>query len=111
MDLSTPLMYVKGVGPARAAMLEAKGLKMVEDLLVYAPFRYEDRSNVKTVARSRAGRNGHGAGRGALDESFRDFKRRNLGIVRSHVHRRIARDADWEVVSRRRILRMFFAGA
>jgi ATP-dependent DNA helicase RecG len=43
-------MYVKGVGPARAAMLEAKGLKVVEDLLAYAPFRYEDRSNVKPVS-------------------------------------------------------------
>jgi ATP-dependent DNA helicase RecG len=42
-------MYVKGVGPARAAMLEAKGLRVVEDLLFYAPFRYEDRSNVKTI--------------------------------------------------------------
>ena len=30
-------------------MLEAKGLKVVEDLLTYAPFRYEDRSNVKTI--------------------------------------------------------------
>jgi ATP-dependent DNA helicase RecG len=50
LDLSTPLMYVKGVGPARAAMLEAKGLKLVEDLLTYAPFRYEDRSNVKPVS-------------------------------------------------------------
>src|SRR5579872_1924936 len=43
-------MYVKGVGPARAAMLEAKGLSTIEDLLTYAPFRYEDRSNVKTIA-------------------------------------------------------------
>jgi ATP-dependent DNA helicase RecG len=43
-------LYVKGVGPARAAMLEAKGLVTVEDLLAYVPFRYEDRSNVKTVA-------------------------------------------------------------
>jgi ATP-dependent DNA helicase RecG len=42
-------MYVKGVGPARAAMLEGKGLKVVEDLLTYAPFRYEDRSNVKSL--------------------------------------------------------------
>ncbi|HTS75967.1 MAG TPA: ATP-dependent DNA helicase RecG [Bryobacteraceae bacterium] len=49
MDLATPLMYVKGIGPARAAMLESKGLKTVEDLLLYAPFRYEDRSNVKTI--------------------------------------------------------------
>src|ERR1035438_8138779 len=50
MELSTPLTYVKGIGPARAAMLESKGLAAVEDLLAYVPFRYEDRSNVKTVA-------------------------------------------------------------
>lgn len=49
MDLQTPLMYVKGVGPARAAMLEAKGLSTVADLLSYPPFRYEDRSNVKSI--------------------------------------------------------------
>ena len=42
-------MYVKGVGPARGAMLEAKGLRVVEDLLTYAPFRYEDRTNVKLI--------------------------------------------------------------
>ncbi|MGD0200064.1 MAG: ATP-dependent DNA helicase RecG, partial [Bryobacteraceae bacterium] len=50
LTLSTPLMYLKGVGPARAAMLESKGLKTVEDLLAYPPFRYEDRSNVKPIA-------------------------------------------------------------
>jgi ATP-dependent DNA helicase RecG len=50
MDLTTPLTYVKGVGPARGAMFEAKGLLTVEDLLSYVPFRYEDRSNMKTVA-------------------------------------------------------------
>jgi len=49
LDLNTPLTYVKGVGPARAAILEAKGLRVVEDLLYYAPFRYEDRSNVKSI--------------------------------------------------------------
>ncbi len=43
-------MYVKGVGPARAEQLENKGLRLVEDLLTYAPFRYEDRSNLKTIA-------------------------------------------------------------
>ncbi len=50
MDLNTPLEYVKGIGPARAAMLQAKGLLTVEDLLSYAPFRYEDRTNIKTIA-------------------------------------------------------------
>src|ERR1039458_9732232 len=49
MDLTTPLTYVKGIGPARAAMLQAKGLATVEDLLGHMPFRYEDRSNMKTV--------------------------------------------------------------
>jgi ATP-dependent DNA helicase RecG len=44
-------MYVKGVGPGRAAMLEAKGLNTVEDLLAYTPLRYEDRSNLKPIAR------------------------------------------------------------
>jgi len=42
-------MYVKGVGPARAEVLETKGLRTVGDLLTYAPFRYEDRSNVKAI--------------------------------------------------------------
>src|SRR5512138_1537697 len=42
-------MYVKGVGPARAEQLAAKRLHVVEDLLMYAPFRYEDRSNVKPL--------------------------------------------------------------
>ncbi|HUA61701.1 MAG TPA: ATP-dependent DNA helicase RecG [Verrucomicrobiae bacterium] len=50
MDLSTQLIQVKGIGAARAVMLEAKGLYTVEDLLGYVPFRYEDRSNLKTIA-------------------------------------------------------------
>ncbi|MBM3814252.1 MAG: ATP-dependent DNA helicase RecG [Acidimicrobiia bacterium] len=50
MDLETPLKFVKGVGPARAEMLESKGLRVVADLLTYAPFRYEDRSKVKRVS-------------------------------------------------------------
>ena len=50
MNLATPVKYVKGVGPARAAVLETKGILTVEDLLAYAPFRYEDRSNLKPIA-------------------------------------------------------------
>ena len=50
MDLATPVQYLKGVGPARAAMLEAKGIQTLEDLLTYPPFRYEDRSNLKRIA-------------------------------------------------------------
>ncbi len=50
MDLGTPLQYVKGIGPARAEMLAAKELRVVGDLLYYAPFRYEDRRNIKAIA-------------------------------------------------------------
>ena len=31
-------------------MLAARGLETVEDLLNYFPFRYEDRSNMKTIS-------------------------------------------------------------
>ncbi|MGH9674354.1 MAG: ATP-dependent DNA helicase RecG [Bryobacteraceae bacterium] len=51
MDLNTSLMYLKGVGPARAEVLKEKSLNTVEDLLYYAPFRYEDRTNLKPVAK------------------------------------------------------------
>ncbi|MBV9766959.1 MAG: ATP-dependent DNA helicase RecG [Acidobacteriaceae bacterium] len=50
MELSTPLQYVKGIGPARASMLAAKDLESIADLLYYAPFRYEDRRNVKAIS-------------------------------------------------------------
>lgn len=49
LDFSTPLQYTRGIGPARAKSLEAKGLFTVEDLLFYMPFRYEDRSNLKPI--------------------------------------------------------------
>ncbi len=50
VDLSTPITYLKGVGPQRGKVLEGKGILTVEDLLYYMPFRYEDRSNVKPIS-------------------------------------------------------------
>src|SRR5215471_17592541 len=48
--LSTPLQYLKGVGPRRAADLERVGLVTVEDLLYRFPIRYEDRSRFQPIA-------------------------------------------------------------
>ncbi|MDR3700107.1 MAG: ATP-dependent DNA helicase RecG [Candidatus Sulfopaludibacter sp.] len=79
MDLTTPLSYVKGVGPARAAMLEAKGLVTVEDLLAYVPFRYEDRSNMKTVAQLAPGEMATVI-TDVRATKMSGFKRRNLGL-------------------------------
>src|SRR5580698_5972994 len=40
---STEVMYLKGVGPQRAELLAERGIRTIEDLLGYLPFRYEDR--------------------------------------------------------------------
>jgi ATP-dependent DNA helicase RecG len=79
MDLSTPLTYVKGIGPARAAMLEAKGLTAVEDLLGYVPFRYEDRSNVKTIAQLAPGEMATVMAE-VVSSMASGFRRRKLGL-------------------------------
>jgi len=53
--LSTPLQFLKGVGPRKAADLKRAGLVTVEDLLYRLPFRYEDRSHMQPIASLRPG--------------------------------------------------------
>ena len=48
--LATPLQFVKGVGPKRAADFSAAGLETVEDLLLRLPFRYEDRAQLRPIS-------------------------------------------------------------
>jgi len=72
-------MYLKGVGPARAAMLAAKGLKVAEDLLTYAPFRYEDRSNVKALRDLAPGEMATVLAE-VRSTKVSGFRRRNLGL-------------------------------
>ena len=55
LELSTPVQYVKGVGPRIADLLAAKGIRTVGDLLYYLPFRYEDRLNPRGIAELRPG--------------------------------------------------------
>ncbi len=50
VTLSTPVQYLKGVGPQRAALLEERGIASVADLLAYLPFRYEDRIRFTPIA-------------------------------------------------------------
>ena len=79
LDLATPLQYVKGIGPARAEMLAAKGLQTVADLLYYAPFRYEDRSNVKQIAQLAPGEKAAVMARVA-SAKLSGFRRKHLGL-------------------------------
>ena len=53
--LQTPLQFLKGVGPRRAADLAHAGLTTIEDLLYRFPLRYEDRSHLQTIASLRPG--------------------------------------------------------
>jgi ATP-dependent DNA helicase RecG len=46
LTLATPLQYLKGIGPARAAALQRKGLTTLSDALFYFPRRYEDRRRI-----------------------------------------------------------------
>jgi ATP-dependent DNA helicase RecG len=55
LELSTPVQYVKGVGPRIAEVLAAKGIHTVGDLLHYLPFRYEDRLNPRGISELRPG--------------------------------------------------------
>jgi ATP-dependent DNA helicase RecG len=55
LEPSTPVQFVKGIGPRLAEILAAKGIATVDDLLHYLPFRYEDRLNPRSVAELRAG--------------------------------------------------------
>jgi len=48
--LSTPVRYLRGVGPERAAALAERGVTTVADLLSNLPFRYEDRTRFTPIA-------------------------------------------------------------
>ncbi len=55
LELTTPVQYVKGIGPKLAEVLATKGIVTVGDLLNYLPFRYEDRLNPRGIAELRPG--------------------------------------------------------
>ena len=99
LDTSTPLQYVKGIGPARAAMMERKGLFTVEDLLLYAPFRYEDRTNVKPIAQLAPGEMATVIAE-VKSARLAGFRRRNLGLF----------EAVFTDSSRERLLAKWFHG-
>jgi len=75
---STPLRYLRGVGPRRAENLAAAGFHVVEDLLFHLPLRYEDRRRVAAVAAVDAP--GQWTVRGTLSE-LRAVRTRRRGFV------------------------------
>jgi len=49
VNLEAPVQFLKGVGPRRAEMLAAHGIRTIGGLLEYLPFRYEDRSRFRSI--------------------------------------------------------------
>ncbi len=56
MESQTPLEQIAGISTRRAEALHSAGIRTVGDLLLYKPFRYEDRTNFQVIADLRAGR-------------------------------------------------------
>jgi ATP-dependent DNA helicase RecG len=46
----TPVQYIKGVGPARSKLLAKLGIRTLNGLLFYIPWRSEDRKNLKRIS-------------------------------------------------------------
>ncbi|MDE3216888.1 MAG: ATP-dependent DNA helicase RecG [Gemmatimonadota bacterium] len=55
VTLETPITYLKGVGPRRAAAFQKMNVKTAGDLVWLVPHRYEDASTVSPIARLRTG--------------------------------------------------------
>ncbi len=55
LEYTTPIQFLKGVGPKRAEALQRLGVRTVGDLLYHVPHRYLDATAVTPVARARVG--------------------------------------------------------
>jgi ATP-dependent DNA helicase RecG len=51
----TSVQYIKGVGPARARLLEKLNIRTLEEILYHFPRRYEDRKNLRKISDLRYG--------------------------------------------------------
>lgn len=49
-DLENDVKYLKGVGPAKALLLNKLGINSIKDLIEYYPRNYEDRREIKNIS-------------------------------------------------------------
>jgi ATP-dependent DNA helicase RecG len=82
--LATPLQFLKGVGPRRAADLERAGLVTIEDLLYRFPIRYEDRGRLQPIASLKPGQAASIAGR-VLSCGLRSTRRPGFKIFEAAI--------------------------
>ncbi|MDD5432639.1 MAG: ATP-dependent DNA helicase RecG [Candidatus Omnitrophica bacterium] len=79
--INTPVRYLKGIGPKRAAAFASKGVFTVEDLLYYFPYRYEDRSNLSKISKLQEGQVQAIKAQVIVGGERRSFRRRGFSIT------------------------------
>lgn len=79
--LSASLRYLKGIGPKRAKLFHKAGLKTIEDLFYYFPFRYEDRTNFIDIAKLQKGQTYTIRGQVFLKNARTSFRGRVFSII------------------------------
>jgi ATP-dependent DNA helicase RecG len=82
--LATPVQFLKGVGPRRAADLQHAGLVTLEDLLYRFPLRYEDRSRLQPISSLKPGQMASIAGR-VLVAGLRSTRRPGFKIFEAGI--------------------------
>jgi len=82
LRLKTPVQYLKGVGPRRAALFKSVGVETVEDLLQYIPRRYLDRSTVTPISQLRPQQSATVIGR-VETAGFQRGRRRRFTVILS----------------------------
>ena len=80
LNIDTPIQFVKGVGPKKAEALAKVGIHTVYDLLLYLPFRYEDRSRRLRIADIEPGQSGTVEVE-VVSVNVRTIRRKNFKIV------------------------------
>ena len=82
--LSTPVKFLKGVGPQRARLLERLGITTIHDLMYYLPRGYEDRSRIPSLSQVEP-REGMQTVIGQIGEMKENAPRRKVRVVRARL--------------------------
>jgi len=79
--LNVSIQYLKGVGPKKAKVFNAIGIKTIDDLLYYFPRRYEDRSSFLPISKLEEGQVYTIRAKVLAVSQRQSFRRRGFSIV------------------------------